>query len=576
MKTFWKLLGVFVLLLILGVGGSVSAGQTAVPVPTATGTAVDPRFGAIESFWAAEEAAELGVGWERILFYWNQIQPTGANDWNTLHVLEEWLVEANENERTVLGVLKNTPEWAADGEGGAAAVPKGLYLPVNDPDNLWAQYTRKVAEYYAPRGVHNWIIWNEPDIAPDVYGYEFAGSMRDYYQLVKVAYKSIKGVDPEAVIHLGGMTYWHDPGYMRRFLQVVLADPEAAENDYFFDVVTMHIYFRPESIPLIVGNAFNAQAEAGIVPPKAVWVNETNARPSMDPEWPVEVVRFNVDLEQQAWYMVQATALTFASGASRVGVYKLVDVNISPGEESWGLIRPDDFSKRPAFYAYQNTIKYLSGFEFPARRQQYDDYMVVNFVKRDGVVRVLWARTEEPVTVRIPAIAETAVLADYMGNETIIEAEDGYYIIDLAGMVCYEECLMGGPPLFLVEEGALVERVPDAPASIGVPTLTPVPLDSPTPTATATLTASPTPTETAPPTITATAVPTDTPEPTATQTATATLSPPPTPMVTAVAPTVTPETMPADASGPFPFWLLGAVGVVVVLAGVGWYRYRGK
>ncbi|MCZ7668304.1 MAG: hypothetical protein M5U34_14500 [Chloroflexi bacterium] len=166
-------------------------------------TAVDPRFGAIESFWAADEAEELGVGWERILFYWNQIQPTGPDDWNTLHVLEEWLVEANENERTVLGVLKNTPQWAAEGEGGAAAVPKGLYLPVNDPDNLWAEYTRKAAEYYAPLGVHNWIIWNEPDIAPDVYGHEFAGSMRDYYQLLKVAYKSIKAVDPEAIIHMG-------------------------------------------------------------------------------------------------------------------------------------------------------------------------------------------------------------------------------------------------------------------------------------------------------------------------------------------------------------------------------------
>ncbi|MCZ7668302.1 MAG: hypothetical protein M5U34_14490 [Chloroflexi bacterium] len=32
-----------------------------------------------------------------------------------------------------------------------------------------------------------------------------------------------------------------------------------------------------------------------------------------------------------------------------MGVYKLVDVNIAPGEESWGLIRPYDFSKRPAF-----------------------------------------------------------------------------------------------------------------------------------------------------------------------------------------------------------------------------------
>ena len=39
--------------------------------------AVDTRFGAVEAFWAPNEAAALGIGWERILFYWNQLQPFG-------------------------------------------------------------------------------------------------------------------------------------------------------------------------------------------------------------------------------------------------------------------------------------------------------------------------------------------------------------------------------------------------------------------------------------------------------------------------------------------------------------------
>jgi hypothetical protein len=572
MKLFWKLFsGLVVVIIVLGQSSMIQL--VAAQDEGETAVTPDPRFGAIESFWAAEEAVELGAGWERILFYWNEIQPTGPDDWNTLHVLEEWLDEANVQNRTVLGVLKNTPQWAwsPESEGSAAAVPNGLYLPVDDPDNLWADYTRRVAEYYAPLGVHNWIVWNEPDIAPDVYGHEFAGSMQDYYQLMKVAYKSIKAVDPEATIHMGGMTYWHDPGYLRDFFQVVLADPEAAENDYFFDVITLHIYFRPESVTQIVGNAFNAQAEAGINPPKEVWVNETNARPSMDPEWPVEVVRFHIDLDQQAWYMVQATALSFASGASHVGVYKLVDVNISPGEESWGLIRPYDFSKRPAFYAFKATIQYLSGFEFPVRRQQFDDYFVVNFKKPDSMTRVLWARHETPVTVKIPAMTETAVLADHLGNETIIEPENGYYILDLAGTVCYEECLMGGPPVFLMEEGIGEQQIPNAPASIGNPTVTPTPAESPTPTHTAT------PLATATPTATATAVPTNTPSPTATFTSTPEPTktlPPPSPVVTEVALVIDAEetavASAASAESPSPddntgFWFLGGAGLLMLL-----------
>jgi hypothetical protein len=69
MKSWWKLLMVLV-------------GITAVLTPTlptqeagvqtaAAQTAADPRFGAVESFWAPNEAADLGVGWDRILFYWN-------------------------------------------------------------------------------------------------------------------------------------------------------------------------------------------------------------------------------------------------------------------------------------------------------------------------------------------------------------------------------------------------------------------------------------------------------------------------------------------------------------------------
>jgi len=191
---------------------------------------IDPRFGMIEAFWEPVDSAELRVGWDRILFYWNEIQPTGPEDWNTLHVLEEWLVDAQENDRMVMGLLKNTPPWATDGEP-FSGVPRGLYLPVDDPENLWAGYVRNVVKYYAPRGVHHWTVWNEPEIDPDVYGHEFSGSTQDYYQLLKVAYQVAKENDPQAVIHLAGWSYWHDPQWLDEFLRVAVADPEAERNN---------------------------------------------------------------------------------------------------------------------------------------------------------------------------------------------------------------------------------------------------------------------------------------------------------------------------------------------------------
>lgn len=545
MKRTIKLL--LFLLMLVGMIQGVTA-VTATPAAAYTPpqqTALDRRFGAIEAFWLPAEAAELGVGWERVLFYWNELQPTGPGDWNTLHVPEEWLADARANGRQVLGLLKNTPEWATDGQF-ASGVPRGLYLPVDDPGNLWANYVRRTAQYYGPLGVHNWIVWNEPDIAPDVYGHEFAGTMADYYQLLKVTYRVVKQVDPQAKIHVGGMTHWHDPGYLRRFLQMVVNDPEAAENNYFFDVLTYHIYFRPETIPGIVGNGFAAQQQLGISPMKEVWINETNARPSMDPQWPVQVLAFHIDLEQQAWYIPQAYALGFHAGASHIGFYKLVDVNMSPGDESWGLIRPLDFSKRPAFYAYQNTIKYLSGFQYPVRREQSANHYLFTFTRPQGVTRVMWARTPTALDLRVPALAASGVLVDPMtGEETAVTPGDGFYNIRLNGQRCHSgDCLIGGPPLFLVEAGVGGEAVPTSPPpAVAVTTPTATADGSATPAAANETSATATTAVTATSTLTPTTRPTNTPRPTRTPTSTPTNT-------ATMAPTATSSTVPPTATVP--------------------------
>ena len=233
------------------------------PSPVVSHSLPDPRFGMTEAFWQPEEAAELGVGWERILFYWRELQPDGPDDWNTLHVLEEWLDEADAQGGTVVGLLKNTAPWASE-DGTEAGLPKGLYLDIDDPENLWASFVRRTADYYGERGVTNWIIWNEPDIKPGVYGYEFAGDLSDYYQLVKVAYKVIKEEQPEALIHLAGLTWWHDQSFLDRLIAQAANDPEAKENGYFFDVISLHIYFRTETIPVILNAVNRIQEKYGL------------------------------------------------------------------------------------------------------------------------------------------------------------------------------------------------------------------------------------------------------------------------------------------------------------------------
>lgn len=552
MKRFW--LGGLLLLLLAGtaVSGSIAAQTEAKLTPTPT---TDTRFGAIESFWEPEYAADLGVGWDRILFLWHEIQPTGPEDWNTLHVLEEWLVDAQENGRTIVGLLKSTPPWAAESEP-YAGVPQGLYLPLDDPGNLWANFVRRAADYYGARGVHHWIVWNEPDIAPGVYGYEFGGSMQDYYRLLQVTYLVMKETDPQAVIHLGGITYWHDPTYLRRFLQMVAADPQAAANNYYFDVLSQHIYFRPETVPEILSESYAIQQEVGIDPPRPVWINETNARPSLDPAWPVQVLRFHLDADMQAWYLVQAYALGFAAGAERVGFYKLIDIHLEPGGESWGLLRPDK-SQRPAYGAYKTMVAQLGGFTGPVMIEDTADFTIVTFPKEEEVVRVLWAKRLAAVTLAVPALADAAQVVGYAGHTQEILPRGGSYTLTLEGARCYVECDIGGPPIYLVEKAAPATNPAEA-TLLTVATITPTPLvpASPTPTDTPSPTPTLPPTETATPTVTPTMTPSATPTTTPTPSPTATIIPTLAPAVSAGETAVSPG---------LSFWLLGVAGVLGLL-----------
>lgn len=508
----------------------------------------DPRFGAASAFWLPERAAALDLGWERILFYWSQIQPSGPDDWNTLHVMEEWLEEAEAQNRQVVGLLKNTPPWATDGVpyGG---VPRGLYLPIDDPGNLWAVFVRRIAEYYGPRGVHDWIVWNEPDIDQGVYGSEWAGSVEDYYRLVKVAYLVLKDADPEATIHLAGLTYWHDvvagrEQYLRRFLRVASADPDAQTHGYFFDVISLHIYFRSETVGSIVREIDEIQNSFGL--DKPIWINETNAAPTEDPLWPVTRPQFQLDLDHQASFIVQAHALGFAAGAERIGVYKLFDAGLEPGAESFGLIRADE-TIRPGYYAHQTTIRFLRGFsEVSAERTE--QYYDVLFRRPRGTTRVLWARTPMSATLSVPANLPEAALVGATGESRKIKPTDGVYSITLQGADCAAECIIGGPPVFLVEQ--LPEPTP-------TPTLTP----------TSTPTASPTVTATPSPTATATPRPTATPAESATETPEAQAAVP-----VEATPTALPAAGPAPGINPTPsaLWLIGG-GVVlgiVFLAGL--------
>ncbi len=501
----------------------------------------DPRFGAVESFRDPQAAVEAGVGWERILFYWSELQPNSPDEWNGYHVPDEWLVQAASAGREVVGLLKHTPAWATDGLPGCG-VPRGLDLPVDDPGNLWAAFVRRTVGMYAGR-INHWIVWNEPDIAPETYGAEWCGSVEEYYRLVKVAYIAAHQVNPDVVIHLAGLTYHHDQEYLHRFLAVAAQDPSGPEHGYYFDVVSLHIYFQSESIPLIIGYARSALSAYGLTKP--IWVNETNASPDSDPQWPVVRPCWRVSLEEQAGFLLQSFGLALASGAERVAVYKWRDAGEA---EPFGVIRTDG-SRRPAFDAYRLITTYYAN-TTSARVAWGDRYVVVTLEGGERTVRVVWARTQADTTVSLPAIAPQALLVDQSGGAQEITPADGRYLLTLPGARCPAEppecgvshpaCIIGGTTYLLVEEAG---AEPPPPAT---PTHTPTGV-------------TPEPTHTLPPTVPPTPEPTTTPTPSSTPSPTSTATPTPSPPPTAT-PSPTPTPLPTNTPTPLPTPISGAEG----------------
>ncbi|MEE9616330.1 MAG: hypothetical protein V3T90_04900, partial [Anaerolineae bacterium] len=494
----------------------------------------DPRFGAVEAFRDPVAAAEAGVGWERILFYWSELQPNGPEDWNGYHVPDEWLNLASIQGREVVGLLKHTPAWATDGLPGCG-VPQGLDLPVDDAGNLWATFVRHVVGMYAGQ-IDRWIIWNEPDIAPDTYGAEWCGSIEEYYLLLKVAYLAAHQANADVTIHLAGTTTWHDKTYLRRFLAFAMQDPTGPEHGYYFDVVALHIYFRTETVPDIINETRAVLAAYGLNKP--IWINETNAPPNSDPQWPMAAANYEISLEEQAGFLLQSFALALSAGAERIAVYKWLDNDLLPNFEPFGIIRPD-FSHRPAFDAYRLITTHYAG-AISAREDRHSLYTVVTLDRGGLTTRVLWARTETDATVSVPALAARARLIDQTSAEQFIEPVDGQYTLILPGARCADKrgCIIGGTTYLLVEEttgtlppAEMTETITPAPTEPPSPTNPP---DTPTPLPTITPTPSPTYTPTPSPTHTPTPSPTHThtPTPTPTHTPTPPLTHTPTPSST--------------------------------------------
>jgi hypothetical protein len=421
--------------------------------PTETAPQFDPRFGLANSFVNTAEANSAGAGSTRIFLRWDVVQPGGFTDWKPSNVPDPLLAGDLAAGREVAAVLVGTPAWATE-SGLSSAVP---------PLEPWGEFVFKIATQYQGRITH-WIIWDRPDIVdPASPGHTWDGTTEDYYRLLKEAYLKIKAVDPHMQVYLAGLSR---PEYLAQLHDLIAADPQAAQENYFCDGIVYHLYHDPHQIPGTL-----ASLRALLPARKPIWVEINGAPVSDDPA----SAGFTLTPTEQSHFIIQAFAMALAGGAERITFNQL-------RSDTDGLLRADD-SRRPAFDAFRVVTTHLAGAQGAAWRE-IEQIHQVTFSRGDETIMVLWNKAETPATLTLTGESTHTLLIDEAGQKTILTAVNNTYTVELPGAACRNgaSCLVGGPPRILIAQGALTEDVPTAPLPLPAAAVSSLPTASPTPT----------------------------------------------------------------------------------------------
>jgi hypothetical protein len=428
------------------------AGASAGPL---TAAQRDRRFGVNQAWEEGAIADSAGAGWSRLTFWWTAFQPNGPKDWNYFATdNDSYIKDELKRGRELAGVVLHTPPWASDSHS-PNAVPKGLYLPYDHPQNLWGQFMKELAKKYAGR-VDTWIIWNEVDI-PDGQWRVWDGSMEDYVELLAVAYQAVKAGNPKARVAHYGSPWWYDKGAgLKNFFDILQQRPDAAANNYFFDIGNMHLYSRASDIPQVVP-WYRDQLDLRGLPQKPIWIGETNVIPYDDPQWPASKAGFRASLDEQANYIVESFATYLAMGVERVGVNRLIDgQDFKNGGEPFGMLR-NDLTPRPAFKAFQVVTRYFGGAS-PVSYEERNGLFRVELERPGERITVAWTIRPQDQALTVEGVAPGAVVVNKYGDTQQVWADEyGDFSVTLPGATANSneadgrDYVVGGDPLILIE-----------------------------------------------------------------------------------------------------------------------------
>jgi hypothetical protein len=283
---------------------------------------------------------KAGVGWVRMDFLWDEIEPVpGQFQFEKYDEIVELL---NKNNINILALLDYSAGWASSGQE--------WNCPPAD-NKLFVNYALKVIGRYKDK-IKYWEVWNEPDSY--VY-WSMQDGLKSYCVLLKDVYAAAKKLDPECKILNGGLA---------NGLASINRLYDNGGKDYF-DILNIHIFespFNPGSIKAIAAYselAYKIMSRNGDMH-KKIWVTEIGCpgvkRGQKAKNW---WMGENPDERKQAeWLKLALTQLIKNKNIERVfwAFFRDCKDHWSNGVDYFGLVRWD-FSRKRAFFAYKECVR---------------------------------------------------------------------------------------------------------------------------------------------------------------------------------------------------------------------------
>lgn len=283
---------------------------------------------------------EAGVGWARIDFLWQDIEPEeGCFEFEKYDQIVEVLTK---NKINILGLLNYSTDWASSC-GKWNCPPKD--------NSLFVKYALKVIGRYKDK-VKYWEVWNEPDSA--VYWSEQDG-LKSYCTLLKDVYIAAKKLDPDCKILNGGFA--NGLGSVHRLY-------DNGAKDYF-DILNIHFFenpFNPVGIkavaafPKLVYKVMSRNNDGQ----KKIWITEIGcpgvSRWAGTKNW--WMGKNPTERQQAEWVRKVYTELLKDGNIEKIfwAFFRDTKEHWGSGVDYFGLIRWN-YSKKASYNAYRDAFK---------------------------------------------------------------------------------------------------------------------------------------------------------------------------------------------------------------------------